>query len=123
LEPFDGKPFDKLDGAPVGAIGKSNIPQDPALGEPLISKPIQRRLDKEKAKTPLQNVEAAKKSKVRPESCGNNLVFAYRKDADEVEIREIPSEESSSDMEAEVLERSVDVVFTLHKPQVRASKA
>lgn len=106
-ESSDGKPVDKLDSAPVGATVKSNIPQDPALSEPVINK-SNRRSEREKVKASQQNVESAKKSKVRSENCGNNLVFAYRKDADEVEIREIPSEDSrsSSDMEVDnVLER------------------
>lgn len=112
LEPFDSnKPVDKLECASVGATVKSNIPQGPVLSEPVINKSVRR--EKEKGKTLLQNVDSAKKSKVRPESCGNNLVLAYRKDVDEVEIREIPSEDSrsSSDVEVDVPERSVNVLL------------
>lgn len=71
-----------------------------------------------KGKTTPQNSDSARKlngasyfSRSKSEAVGtNNLVFSYRKDADEVEIHEVPSEDSisSSDVEAENLDRMPD---------------
>lgn len=84
---------------------RSDVAGDPAGGGAGIRAPQRTEGQKGKALPPPS--ESGKKSKVKPESSGNNLVFAYKKDSEEIEIIEQASEDSGSgsDVDGEPVDR------------------
>lgn len=57
---------------------------------------VPQRTEGQKSKVLSPPTESGKKSKMKSENSGNNLVFAYKKDSEEIEIIEQASEDSNS---------------------------
>lgn len=86
---------------------KSNAAGEPPAGGGGAGIRVPQRTEGQKSKVLPPPSESGKKSKMKSENSGNSLVFAYKKDSEEIEIIEQASEDScsGSDLDGEAADR------------------